>query len=240
MIKKILTLAISSLTICTIFLANPICINAQEANSEYKVEAKEIIKEKKYNLNVQKSGLMARDAAKLTGKFIKELEKGTSLEIEEKLDNNWLKINIDGKEAYVPNDESRVLIYETKTQHVDEETKKRQEIVDYALSFEGGRYVWGGINPNTGVDCSGFTRYVVANILGKDLPHSSRAQASMGVAVSEENMRPGDLVFYAKGSIDHVAIYIGKGKIISALNEKKGIRISPYNYRRPVKFVSMF
>ena len=55
-------------------------------------------------------------------------------------------------------------------------------------------------------------------------------------AVTSANMRPGDLVFYAnsRGTINHVAIYIGNGQVISAASRKSGIRISRWNYRTPV------
>ena len=48
-------------------------------------------------------------------------------------------------------------------------------------------------------------------------------------------MQPGDLLFYASGStIDHVAMYIGGGKIVHAANRRSGIKISTWNYRKPV------
>ena len=37
-----------------------------------------------------------------------------------------------------------------------QKSSKRQQVVDYALSFVGGRYVWGGTDPHTGADCSGL------------------------------------------------------------------------------------
>ena len=39
-----------------------------------------------------------------------------------------------------------------------QKSSKRQQVVDYALSFVGGRYVWGGTDPHTGADCSGRRR----------------------------------------------------------------------------------
>ena len=55
------------------------------------------------------------------------------------------------------------------------------------------------------------------------------------MAVSSKAMQPGDLLFYASGStIDHVAMYIGGGKIVHAANRRSGIKISAWNYRQPV------
>lgn len=47
------------------------------------------------------------------------------------------------------------------------------------------------------------------------------------------HMEVGDLVFYGNG-ISHVALYIGNGKVVHALNSNKGIVITDYNYDTPV------
>lgn len=104
----------------------------------------------------------------------------------------------------------------------------------------GGRYVYGGADPNRGADCSGFTRYVLSKSASISLPHSSKGQSSYGRQVSEDEMQPGDLLFYSgSGGINHVALYIGDGQIVHASTEKTGIKTSPYDYRTPVKIVSL-
>lgn len=116
----------------------------------------------------------------------------------------------------------------------------RQEVVEYALSFLGGRYSYGGSDPHTGVDCSGFTRYVMLNGAGVNIGRSSVSQSGQGRSISAEEMQPGDLIFYAKGNrINHVAMYIGDGKVVHASTEKTGIKTSPWTYRNPVKIVSV-
>ena len=53
-----------------------------------------------------------------------------------------------------------------------------------------------------------------------------------------DNMKPGDLIFYARGStINHVAIYIGNGRVVHASNKREGIKTSAIRYRTPVKAV---
>lgn len=112
--------------------------------------------------------------------------------------------------------------------------------MEYALQFVGGRYQYGGVDPNKGVDCSGFTRYVLGKAASISLPHSSTGQSSYGKAVTEDQMQPGDLLFYGGGGgINHVALYIGDGEVVHASTEKTGIKTSPYNYRKPVKIVSL-
>ena len=109
----------------------------------------------------------------------------------------------------------------------------RGDVVNYATQFLGNPYVYGGTSLTNGTDCSGFTMSVM-NHFGVSLPHQSGAQSGYGTAVSAENMRPGDLVFYSKGGgINHVAIYIGNGQVCHASNARDGIKISTWNYRTP-------
>ncbi|MCI8858804.1 MAG: hypothetical protein HFI71_04665 [Lachnospiraceae bacterium] len=92
------------------------------------------------------------------------------------------------------------------------------ELVQYALGFVGNPYVWGGKDPNTGADCSGFTSYVYAHF-GINIPSYSYAQRTVGQEVSYANAQPGDLICYA----GHVAIYMGNGQIVHAKGTAYGI-----------------
>ena len=70
------------------------------------------------------------------------------------------------------------------------------DVVNYAMQFVGKPYVWGGKDPNTGADCSGFTSYVYAHF-GISIPSFSGAQRSCGQEVSYANAQAGDLICYA-------------------------------------------
>ena len=67
------------------------------------------------------------------------------------------------------------------------------------------------------------------------------AQSGEGKEVNEDQMRPGDLVFYSKNgkNINHVAMYIGDGMVVHASTYKTGVKTSPWNYRTPVKIVNV-
>ena len=130
---------------------------------------------------------------------------------------------------------------EAAARAAEEAASARQNLVDYALQFVGGPYRAGGNDPHTGVDCSGFVRYVMQHGAGISMNRSSGSQATQGYAVSSSQMQPGDLLFYSGGSgINHVAMYIGDGKIVHASTYATGIKISKWNYRNPVKIISMF
>ena len=117
---------------------------------------------------------------------------------------------------------------------------RRSQLVNYALQFVGNRYVWGGTSLTNGVDCSGFTMRVMEKF-GGSLPHYSGSQAQMGKKVTSATMKPGDLIFYAgsNGKVNHVAIYIGNGRIVHAASRRSGIKTSTWNYRTPVTIRSM-
>lgn len=114
----------------------------------------------------------------------------------------------------------------------------RTAIVAYAKQFLGNPYVYGGTSLTNGADCSGFTMRIFEHF-GVSTGRTSRDQASNGKQISLSEIQPGDLLFYASGkTINHVALYIGDGKIIHASTSKTGIIISNAYYRTPAKAVT--
>ena len=104
--------------------------------------------------------------------------------------------------------------------------------MDFALQFVGNPYVYGGTSLTNGADCSGFVMSVFAEF-GYELPRVAAAQCSASEKKSVADIEAGDLVFYGDGGIDHVALYIGDGKIVHASTAATGIKVSDYDYRAP-------
>lgn len=102
-----------------------------------------------------------------------------------------------------------------------------QRIADIALSKVGAAYVWGAAGPNA-FDCSGLTSWAYAQA-GKNIPRTSGAQASSGKPVAINALQPGDIVSYYGGA-SHVAIYVGNGKVVHALNSDTPVRVDDLNY----------
>ena len=101
-------------------------------------------------------------------------------------------------------------------------------LVAHAMKYLGYPYVYGGSSP-AGFDCSGFTLYVVRQVLGRNIGASAAAQTGAGVSVSAKNLEPGDLVFFVNTNgpgITHVGIYIGGGQMIHSGSERTGVVIS--------------
>jgi cell wall-associated NlpC family hydrolase len=102
------------------------------------------------------------------------------------------------------------------------------EIVDFALRYEGHPYVYAGEGPKA-FDCSGFTMFVIKKTLGIDITHDMFVQYDMGSPVRRNALQPGDLVFFKntyEHGMSHTGIYIGDGQFIHAENESAGVRIS--------------
>jgi len=96
-------------------------------------------------------------------------------------------------------------------------------VVPIALQYLGIPYVWGGSSPSTGFDCSGFIMYVFAQI-GVSLPHHAASQFAYGTPVSQEQLAPGDLVFF--DGLGHAGIYIGGGQFVHAPHTGDVVKIS--------------
>jgi cell wall-associated NlpC family hydrolase len=91
-------------------------------------------------------------------------------------------------------------------------------VVADATKYLGVPYQWGGTNPTTGFDCSGFVQHVYGD-LGVSLPRTSQQQSTVGQPVASlAQAQPGDLLFFEPGPSGpgHVGIYVGNGQMIDA------------------------
>jgi len=103
------------------------------------------------------------------------------------------------------------------------------DLVMSAMNFLGVPYRRGGSTEASGFDCSGFTRYVFENSLGRLLPRRSRDQAASSdlLPITRDDLKPGDLVFFntMRKAFSHVGIYMGDGKFIHAPHSGSHVRI---------------
>lgn len=98
-------------------------------------------------------------------------------------------------------------------------------IIAYASNFLGTPYVWGGTTP-AGFDCSGFVQYVYRHF-GIGLGRTTYDQINNGVAVSRDQLQPGDLVFFGSASAPHhVGIYVGNNCYIHAPQTGDVVKVS--------------
>ena len=125
---------------------------------------------------------------------------------------------------------------------IEASSDERQQLIAFALSKVGGRYVWGGTSinecndPNStlGVDCSGFTQGCYG-YMGYNLLRTAAAQCNQLRHINRNELEPGDLCFYLDtgGDIGHVTMYIGGDQVVHASNSRTGIVVSNFSYRTP-------
>ena len=180
-----------------------------------------------------------RQEASTTSNVLGFLDYGDEVPVLEQ-DGDWYKINFENKTGYIKNTLCKISDGTVSSRSLTEERKENEkieveevsnvetnasEVVNYAKQFLGYPYIVGGKNPNTGFDCSGFTRYVFLNF-GYSLASTAAAQTSVGAEISRENLQPGDLVLFLneeKSGIGHTGIYLGSGEFIHSANPERGV-----------------
>ena len=167
-----------------------------------------------------------RAAASTTANVVKNLaETGTKLTVTG-VSGQWLKVtDAAGAVGYIRSD---LLNYDGGT--VEPWTPPAastlgEKLVQTAIQFVGYRYVWGGMSPSTGFDCSGLMNYVCKQH-GISLHRVAQdIYSNDGVLVDKANLQPGDLLFFGYGpySITHTGIYVGNGQMIHASTSTTGV-----------------
>lgn len=229
--------------------------STETTTNETETNTNTTTEEKPENTTVTKKAYVSTDSLKVrkesntSSEIIDSLTKNDEVSIIEEKDG-WYKIKIDGKIGYVSSKYiSDTKVAETtsrgtssqRTGEVSEiqpeatsettttsSSTKGEEVVQYAKTYLGYKYVSGGSLPSTGFDCSGFTTYVFKHF-GVSLNRSSRNQIKNGTAVEKSNLKKGDLIIFngeSNKTIGHVGIYIGGGEFIHASNPKGGVKIT--------------
>ncbi len=154
------------------------------------------------------------------------LSKGDKVQIVEAGDE-WTRIRLaNGAEGFVY---SSVVSIDQKSSAVSRGGARDSNMLRIATSKIGSKYSKGAEGPNT-FDCSGYVKYIYKEAYGKELPHNSRSQYSIGTPVSKGELAVGDIVFFATAGssrINHSGIYIGDGKFIHASSYDGKVLIHP-------------
>lgn len=214
--------------------------NQEEAKPEKSETEKLYSKSKTYY--VKGSSVNARKSASKTSDVVKVLNTNNEVKVIGE-DDSWYIIEIKGDRAYVSKSllsKEKIEVTSRSSNSVDEGNGQAEEarssvpsspiganVVAYAMTFKGYRYVYGTNGPNT-FDCSGFVQYVYKHF-GYNLSRSSSTQANDGVAVSKSDLQPGDVLIFRDTSnsrIGHVGLYIGGGEFIHASNSRTGVIVS--------------
>ncbi len=106
-----------------------------------------------------------------------------------------------------------------------------EAVVAAAEKYLGVPYLWGGTDPDKGLDCSGLIQLAYRQA-GVDIPKWSRNQATMGVPVdSIDQALPGDILTFGH-PVTHVALYVGDGKMLHAPKRGEVVKVEAID--RPI------
>lgn len=229
-------------------------LKSKEDKKEEKqtIEQNQVEEESKLKtLYIGSESVNLRKEANTNSEVVTKLSLNTAVDVYAE-ENGWSKVKVNGKEGYISSsllsekkkETSRSLeTPRTKTsENSSENTKTSQEkettttvpvsgkgatVVETAKKYIGCSYVYGASGPSS-FDCSGFTSYVFKQH-GISLNRTAAGQYSNGVAVSRDQLQPGDLVMFGKSGINHVGIYIGGGQIVHAANKSRGVTTDTIN-----------
>ncbi len=131
--------------------------------------------------------------------------------------------------VWTPDGQGLVLKEDARIQPESRRIGTGEELVQEAERFIGLLYLWGGMS-SYGYDCSGFS-YNMARSIGCRIPRDAHDQLRFGTEVKNNEWEKGDLLFFAyekgKGSVHHVGIYYGYGKMIHSPSTGRYIEITP-------------
>ena len=229
-------------------------LKSKEDKKEEKqtTEQNQVVEESKLKtLYIGSESVNLRKEANTNSEVVTKLSLNTAVDVYAE-ENGWSKVKVNGNEGYISSsllsekkkETSRSLeTPRTKTsENSSENTKTSQEkettttvpvsgkgatAVETAKKYIGCSYVYGASWPSS-FDCSGFTSYVFKQH-GISLNRTAAGQYSNGVAVSRDQLQPGDLVMFGKSGINHVGIYIGGGQIVHAANKSRGVTTDTIN-----------
>lgn len=154
------------------------------------------------------SSLNFRTSPEIGNNVITTIPLNTQVWVIESVGNGWAKIYYNNVAGYVS------MEYIAMGQAPQASTVS-SKVVELAASKAGRPYVYGAAGPNS-FDCSGFVQYIYSQV-GISLNRTSYSQVNNGYYVDKNSLKPGDIVFFKQGgSVDHVGIYMGNGKMIHA------------------------
>jgi cell wall-associated NlpC family hydrolase len=210
-------------------------------HSDY-VDVQDVMNVEAGSVRINVDSLNMRSGPSTSYKVLTSLSEGTVAKVIG-INNGWYKIEYRGQKGYVSGYHGYVELGSFKTTTAaaqapaatpapaapavsTSEAQLRQQICDYAATFLGVPYLWGGTTPN-GFDCSGLVQYVY-NHFGIKIARVSYDQYHSSVKkISKSQLQPGDLVFFTRpdtgNKVGHVGIYVGNDTFIHAPRSGKNV-----------------
>ena len=128
-----------------LWVVNPMDSQAAVKQAEVQTRSSYVVKIEAPAVDVHRS---ASEGSARQGQVM----RGQTYEVLGRTEQGWVKIRTGGREGYIKTSGNATVV-EKAHETVDEDAKMRRQVVEYALQFVGGRYQYGGVDPNKGVDC---------------------------------------------------------------------------------------
>ena len=223
----------------------------EEENQEEQANKQEetaTVEETKKILYINAENVNFRKSADKSSEILDTLRINTEVEVIGE-ENGWYNVKVNDTVGYISasllstektvssrsSEEQRTIEQQETVEVSSGDADIQNQIVEYAKTFLGCPYVYGGTSPN-GFDCSGFVQYVYKHF-GYSISRSSKTQVNDGVGIYDVNdLEPADILIfksYSDGStIGHVGLYIGNNQFIHANDENTGVIITSLSYGR--------
>lgn len=221
----------------------------QVEETEQTVQEPEVVQETKLKTSyINSQTVNLRKEASKTSEVVAKLSLNTAVDVYSE-ENGWSQVKVGEKEGYIATsllsnkkqETSRSLETPRESETSTNQTAQKQEttttkvptsgkgatVVETAKNYIGSSYAYGASGPSS-FDCSGFTSYIFKQH-GVSLNRTAAGQYSNGVAVSRDQLQPGDLIMFGKSGINHVGIYIGGGQMVHAANKSRGVTTDTIN-----------
>ena len=191
----------------------------------YRFDANGVASKNKCGKVVDCDFLNVRDKNSTKGKVVEKIYPGKFVEVL-KASGSWYQVKTEsGKTGWVS---SKYVTIPGET------STKAEAAVKVAKAQLGKPYKWGATGPSS-FDCSGLTYYAYKNGAKVNIPRTSREQSKYGKKVSKSELKPGDLVFFGKGSsVNHVGMYIGNDQYIHSPQTGDVVKISKLSSRKMI------
>jgi len=165
------------------------------------------------------------------------LAKGEKIHVIREIDANWLEVQTQDKHI------GFVSAKPMYTNYRSPQLAERQAaaIIAFGSQYLGTPYEFGASSNQTATfDCSSFVRHLFSEVLSIDLPRVSYDQATQGIEVGWDALRPGDLLFFKARGLDigHVGIYVGNNQILHTYSKEKGVHFMELDEKWKKRFVT--
>jgi NlpC/P60 family len=142
------------------------------------------------------------------------------------INGELMGFDVEGRIDFLSSEQNRVEFSEMNS--ISSEQNLVKNLLTRARSQLNTMYRYGGTEPSTGFDCSGFVSWVYREVMRAPLPRGADAIFKIAAPrISPANLAPGDLMFFRihGGRISHVTMYIGDRKFIHATRAGQPLRI---------------